>query len=112
MSRSQVRWSAIWEALKALPADRPCVGQPLDVFFGPEDRGRQNCTETRARVQRAKAICACCPYRATLCMELAMVEIPVAGRVIAGMTEEERVAEMARRRRSGHAPAQRQAVAS
>lgn len=81
--------------------ERPCLGTPIELWFGPaEDAPAESLAERRARVDAAKALCAECPFTAfCLGSELAR---PLAHQhgIRGGLTAGERKAEI-RRRRAG-----------
>ena len=69
------------------PEGRPCAGR-LDLFMPEHDLGR---AEVARLEQAAKRICAACQH-IDWCRTLAAAETPVRGsRVLAGMTEDERL---------------------
>ena len=81
--------------------ERPCLGSPEELWFGPaDDAPAETLGERRARTDVAKAMCADCPFTAfCLASELAR---PLAHQhgIRGGLTAGERKAEI-RRRRAG-----------
>ncbi|GAA1526570.1 hypothetical protein GCM10009678_05060 [Actinomadura kijaniata] len=89
------------------PADwnaRPCLGTPIELWFGPEDGRRESPEEAAAREEEAKDLCAWCPV-VEFCLETELALSPFDQHGIrAGLTADERRALIRRRaRRSGRA---------
>ena len=79
--------------------ERPCLGTPLELWFGPADGApAESLNERRAREDAAKALCAECPF-VPYCLGSELAR-PIAQQhgIRGGMTARERKAEIRRRR--------------
>lgn len=79
---------------------RPCLGTPMELWFGPDDESAEELSEQVRREKVAAALCAGCPF-GTPCLA-AELSRPASHQwgVRGGLTARQRIAMLRARRRT------------